>query len=319
MNRAFTLPEQVRGSYLAACHLDVAALKPGNVSRVAPGHGMTAEDFLCSAEVSAPIITEPSASLGERVRLAVEATRTRVGCNTNLGILLLCAPLAQACLDAPAEGARGIRQMKGRLRQVLDAASMADTEQVFAAIRLAAPGGLGTNVRHDVNDAARVPLCVAMAEAADRDFIARQYATCFEDIFSVALPALDAARSRTRSPRRAVTDLYLALLSRFPDTHVRRRHGDAVAERVSADAAAAYSSWLRESPVAGDALLRRLDIRFKAEGVNPGTTADLTVATLFLDRLLTAAVRHAGGERRQSMRHLRLHLCGTPLISTLTI
>jgi len=301
---AFIISERVQAAYYAACTMDVAALKPGNVSVDAPGHGMTAADFLRSAEASSPMIVAPFAGLGKRVRLAVEATRARVGCNTNLGIVLLCVPLAQACLAAPAE-ATHVTQLRDSLRQVLDAADVADTEQVFTAIRLAAPGGLGTAALHDVNDAARVPLGTAMAEAADRDLIARQYATGFEDVFTVALPALDAARLRSRDPVRGVTDLYMLLLSRFPDTHVRRRHGAAVAEGIRAEAADTYATWLRESPKCADALLRRFDARLKAEGVNPGTTADLTVATLFLHRLLTAAFRQVGGEHWQHTRHLR--------------
>lgn len=317
MSRILVSSEQIQASYLAACHLDLAALKPGNVSLDVPGHGMTAVDFERSADASAPILGEAGLELGKRIRLATAATRARVGCNTNLGILLLCTPLAQACLEPATE--RGPSSLRRRLQGVLARGGREQTEQVFTAIRLAAPGGLGTSPQHDVGAPALVGLREAMREAADRDLIARQYATGFEDVFTFALPALHAAQSRTPDDCRAATDLFLALLSRFPDSHIQRRHGKQTAQRVCADAAAAYEAWLGESPRAGRARLLQLDACFKAAAINPGTTADLTVATIFLDRLLVAAGLFAGEKRRHPTRHPRLHLGGAPLISTLML
>jgi triphosphoribosyl-dephospho-CoA synthetase len=88
--------EAVPRAYLEAFRLDVQALKPGNVSVGSPGHGMRAEDFLRSAEASAEQIARRGPTLGERVRLVVAASRRLADCNTNLGIVPLCAPLAQA-------------------------------------------------------------------------------------------------------------------------------------------------------------------------------------------------------------------------------
>lgn len=318
MNLVLVSSERVRDSYLAACRLDLMAVKPGNVSLDVPGHGMTADDFQRSADASAPILGAGGFGLGERIRRATEATRSRVGCNTNLGILLLCAPLAQAGLE-PVAREFGKCKLRQRLEGVLASADRDEAELVFAAIRLAAPGGLGTSRQHDVMAPAQVGLREAMAEAASRDHIARQYATGFEDLFSIALPALRAARSRTLDDSRAATDLFLTLLARFPDSHIQRRHGERIALRVSTEADAAYKAWLSDPPAAGQTRLRLLDARFKDAGINPGTTADLTVATLFLDRLLAAADEIAGDERRQPTRFSSLHFGAAPLISTLMI
>ena len=89
-------PEQLGELYRQACEVDVQAFKPGNVSVYADGHDMTVADFRTSAKVSAEPLCNPDYSLGEKIYYAVKATREAVGCNTNLGIILLCAPLIQA-------------------------------------------------------------------------------------------------------------------------------------------------------------------------------------------------------------------------------
>jgi triphosphoribosyl-dephospho-CoA synthase len=202
---------------------------------------------------------------------------------------------------------------------VLRQTTVADTEQLFAAIRLAGPAGLGRSAEHDVRLAARVSIREAMAEAALRDSIARQYVTDYEDIFQRALPHLADARGRLDDRRAAVTDLYLSLLATIPDSHVRRKHGERVASRVTTQAARTYRAWASGAGRAAAPDLRDLDARLKKAGVNPGTTADLTVATLFLDRLLAAPVRHAGTRHRHFLRQLHFALCGSPLVSTMSM
>ena len=306
--------DQVCDAYLAACRLDVTAMKPGNVSEGSAGHGMTAEVFHRSAHVSADAISDPELSLGARIYAAVSATRSAVGCNTNLGIVLLCAPLAQAALQAyPGE------DLHQALQVVLRDATVDDAEQVFAAIRLANPGGLGAADEHDVRSAAEVRLRKAMAAAADRDRIASQYASGFADLFEDALPRVTAARSAGGDERRAVTDLYLYLLSRFPDSHVQRKHGVDAAVALRDDSIGIYADWRADPDADADERLQAFDRRLKCAGINPGTSADLTVATLFLERLLHAAALNPGESRRATLRQLRLASSGAPLISMLLI
>ena len=87
--------------YLQACELDVAALKPGNVRLGSPAHRMTADDFLRSARASAPVLCAAGARVGMRVWRAIEETHRVVHCNTNLGIVLLAAPLCRAAESRP--------------------------------------------------------------------------------------------------------------------------------------------------------------------------------------------------------------------------
>jgi triphosphoribosyl-dephospho-CoA synthase len=265
--------------YRAACLAELDALKPGNVHAYAPGHRMVLADFVTSADVSAPPLGRPGAGVGARVRDGVAATVAAVGQNTNLGILLLCAPLAVA-----AEEDRTVAA-------VLDTLDGADSEAVFAGIRRANPGGLGQAPRHDVAEAAPGALRDAMAEAADRDRIARAYVTGFADVPAIGLAALREARAAGLDPTWCTTAIHLAFLRAVPDSHVARKHGAAAAEGVRRDVEAALAGIdLAARPV--DALLA-LDASLKARSINPGTSADFTVATLFWDALAGAGARLA--------------------------
>jgi triphosphoribosyl-dephospho-CoA synthase len=267
--------DKVAAAYLEACLAELDAPKPGNVHRYASGHGMNLADFVMSAQASAGPIAARGARVGGRVRAAVAATLSAVGQNTNLGIILLCAPLAAA-----AEIADG--PLRPALARVLEDLDRKDAAEVFAAIASANPGGLGRASRQDVHTPATVTLGEAMAEAAERDCIARQYVTAYEDIFALGLPALASARQRPSDPRWATVAVYLTYLAAIPDTHIRRKFDSAAAESIRREAAVWRDAFAAAHDPAGmaDGLLG-WDTSLKARGINPGTSADLTVATLF--------------------------------------
>ena len=281
--------DRSRACFLRACELDVAVRKPGNVSRVSPGHRMRAEMFIASAQAAAGPLFEPGARVGERIEAAVAASWAAAGCNTNLGIVLLCAPIAAAVQRGPdAVAPDGLR---AAIEAVLGGLDRADARAAYRAIARARPGGLGTAPSQDVNAAPSVDLRAAMALAADRDSIARQYRDGFVDLFDVGLAALGPgfSLSRTPDPRGAVQRVYLALLGRFADSHIVRNHGEAVAHIVMS----AAQGWA-ERPVGPAGLdaepgFVAWDERLKAEGINPGTSADLTVATLLIAGLSNPA------------------------------
>ncbi len=266
----------IADAFRAACREEIEAPKPGNVHVFAGGHNMEAAHFLTSADVSAGPISAAGASVGARVLGAVEASFAAVGMNTNLGIILLCAPLAAAAER------RG--DLHRELTDVLAGLDREDATHVFRAIALASPGGLGDAERYDVRKPADIDLMEAMREAAPRDRIAYQYASNFDDIFVTGFASLEEAKEAEINPPLRAVNVYLSLLSRFPDTHIFRKFG--------ADAAAAVQQEAREilplfKACPHDCLteLLALDARLKARGLNPGTSADLTVATLFADRL----------------------------------
>ena len=278
---AYRASNPVAAAVWRACIEELEAPKPGNVSSASPGHGMTADDFVASARCTADVLGTPGLSLGERVLGSIEATRAATGCNTNLGIVLLCAPLAQAALEEERD-----RTLRTGLCRVIGEASVEDTALVFAAIRLAGPAGLGGSERHDVRRPATAPLLAVMREAAKRDRVARQYACGFEDIFDLGLAVL--AKSRTRWPgSQAVVALYLTFLARFKDSHIERKLGTVVAQRVRLEARRLVERLdVSESSELNVEVLTSFDRSLKSRRINPGTSADLTVATLLAGNLL---------------------------------
>ena len=278
---AYDAPNPVAAAVWRACMEELEAPKPGNVSFASAGHGMTADDFVASARCTADILGTPALSLGERVLGSIEATRVATGCNTNLGIVLLCAPLAQAALDADRD-----RPLRAGLARVLEDATVEDTERVFAAIRLAEPAGLGESERHDVRSPAAAPLLAVMREAEHRDRVARQYARCFEDVFDLGLAVLGRSRARWPGPQ-AVVALYLTFLARFKDSHIQRKLGSVAAQRVRLEALRLVETLdASDSSEMNFENLMRFDRSLKSRRINPGTSADLTVATLLAGNLL---------------------------------
>lgn len=271
----------MQAAFLWACGLDVAVRKPGNVSFASGGHDMVAQQFLTSARVSAPALCEPGAAPGARLEAAVAATRAAVGCNTNLGILLLAMPLVCAAERA---GERSCRSLRSALKGCLQALDLADAAAAYRAIALANPGGLGAADEEDVSRPPTVGLRAAMALAADRDLIARQYAEDYRLVFEFGLDAFQAPVAATLAQR--VQAVYLAWLATHPDSHLRRKFGDAVAEQVRCEAVPWQARLARDPTAAEAADFARWDASLKARGLNPGTSADLTVCTLFVAALL---------------------------------
>jgi triphosphoribosyl-dephospho-CoA synthase len=158
-----------------------------------------------------------------------------------------------------------------------------DARDVFAAIRLANPGGMGTAEKQDVRDEPTVSLIEAMGMAADRDMIARQYTTGFTDIFADGLPAWQEATGRGEAGMWPAVFVYLHFLSSFPDSHVGRKHGIDLAEEIRKEAEVIGRVVKEEASLSRrEAVLLAFDRRLKDRGINPGTSADLTVATLFV-------------------------------------
>jgi len=276
--------------FVEACELDVIALKPGNVRIGAAAHGMSADDFRRSARACVGALDTPRARVGQRVLEAIRCTQQVVRCNTNLGIVLLAAPLFGA-----AESGGDLRTAVTRELAALD---RTDAALVYQAIRLARPGGMGTSARHDLSEEPQVALVEAMREAQHRDSVARQYAQGFGDVFGLGLSRWRDALARFGDESRAATALYLVYLSTWRDSLIERKFGAATAQTVLERARelhsqlSSYVHWHDIEPklVAWDEELRRT-------GLNPGTSADLTVATMFAAKLAVSGVKSLGRGR----------------------
>jgi len=275
-------PEQISSAFLAACRAELDALKPGNVHRHSAGHGMDVAHFERAAEAAAGPIADPSLSVGKRILRATEASVAATGLNTNLGIVLLCAPLAKAA--SKTTFAIGLRR---RLDMILAALDEQDATDAFAAIRIANPAGLGQVDEGDVRDNPdRLTLIKAMYLAAERDRIANAYVTAYSDIFDFALPVFQDARRVAIDSDLAVTTLHMSLLAEFPDTHISRKYGAAAAEEIREEARALKAYWSPVASAKSMAPLIEFDAKMKTKGRNPGTTADFVVATLFVAGLI---------------------------------
>lgn len=259
-----------------ACLLEVSAPKPGNVS---PGRHFADtryEHFLASAAAIGPAMSNAGAQpLGLTIREAGEATSQWTRANTNLGIVLLLAPLARAAGRGP--------DLREAVREVLAATTVDDAKAMYETIRLASPGGLGESAQQDVADEPTETLLEVMRLAADYDGIAREYATGFETTFEVSVPALHAALHDGLPWDDAVVETFLTILAARADTHVSRRGGAEVAADVSQKAADVLAAGgVRTAD--GRKALGYFDhsLRDPRNIGNPGTTADLTAAAIFV-------------------------------------
>jgi triphosphoribosyl-dephospho-CoA synthase len=257
-----------------ACLLEVAAPKPGNVHRGADFADMTFTDFLVSGTAIGPAMEAAvDAGVGTTVLTAVRATRRLVPVNTNLGTVLLLAPLA--CVPRALSLGDGIAA-------VLEALDAADARQVYEAIRLAQPGGLGQVPDMDVADAAPADLLCAMRAAAPRDRVAWQYVTAFADVLQFVVPRLVAGVAAGWTLAETIVRTQLELLAEFPDSLMGRKCGLAVAQQATAMAARVLAAG-PPGDEAYHAALAEFDFWLRSDGHrrNPGTTADLLAAGLF--------------------------------------
>lgn len=212
--------------------------------------------------------------LGGLIYESVQSTRCSVTSNTNLGMILLLAPLV---LTAESDN------YHAALVELLASTDVRDTQLLYKAIRIASPGGLGDAPEQDIRNEPTVTLLEAMRLAADRDMIARQYANGFADVFDFGVPAFTDAFARFGCVEAAVVDSQLRWLAAYPDSLIARKNGSAIAEDVQKRAAEVLRLGGIATPE-GRAAGVALDKHLRSDGnkLNPGTTADLITACLFV-------------------------------------
>lgn len=260
---------------------DINALKPGNVGRHGAGHGMDCADFIRSAEVVTPILCNYRLGLGKRILSSVEATKAAVHCNTNLGMVLLVAPVIQVFQE------HGIAEDFRRVvKSTLKSLGRQEAQDIFTAIRLANPGGLGKTDRYDVNSPQDIDIYSAMEAAQDRDLVALQYVNGYREVVNLGVDCLQNHHDRWNSVEWAVVACYLMYMASFPDSHIRRKHGIETAEQVRKRTKPVLERFMSyDNPEDAREVLMNFDRELKASELNPGTCADLTVASLLLFRL----------------------------------
>ena len=254
--------------------MEATARKPGNVHPLCSFPDLTYRDFVESAEAVAPILSRTAEiGVGQAVRDAVAATQELVGRNTNLGIVLLLAPLAAV--------PSAVRLSDG-IEAVLAGLTLQDADLVYEAIRLAHPGGMGQVADQDISAPPTQSLVEVMRLAADRDLIARQYVENFSIVLGIGLPYLARTTDFELHWEPAIIGLQLELLSQYADSLILRKCGREIADEASKMARAVLQA---AQPGSRDAEieLNKFDEWLRADGNrrNPGTTADLIAASLF--------------------------------------
>lgn len=257
-----------------ACLLEVSAPKPGNVHRGADFEDLCFFDFVASAMAIGPVFERAAdLSLGQLVLLSIEATRRVVNTNTNLGLMLLMAPLAKV---------NESEDLRTGITRVLSELTPSDSVDVYKAIALAHPGGLGEVEKHDVAGSPPSNLLDAMRLAADRDLIAKQYGTAFEDLDRLAIEGIRSNVMRGLALTQAIVQTHLELMAQRPDSLIARKCGNAVSEKAAILARQVLESGPPESEAYAEAI-SDFDFWLRSDGHrrNPGTTADMIGAALF--------------------------------------
>lgn len=257
-----------------ACLLEATTPKPGNVHPEASFDDLCYQDFVTSAAAIVPAIQAAAdgARLGQSVRIAVEATRKAVGTNTNLGTLLLIVPLAQV--------PHGMFTQDG-ISQVFAKLTAADATDIYAAINTANAGGLGKVDNADIQDKPPDDLLAAMQLAAQRDLVARQYVHAFQDVREVR-DAISSALDDNCTLRDSIIVAHIRTMAANPDSLIARKCGDEIAGESARRAQKVLDA--AKEPSGWTSALREFDDWLRADGHrrNPGTTADLIAAALFL-------------------------------------
>jgi triphosphoribosyl-dephospho-CoA synthase len=261
-----------------ACTWEVLARKAGNVCPGREFPDLTVADFLKSAAAIAPILDQaPMQPLGVTILRCIKATRQVVNTNTNLGIVLLLAPLASVPLDWPPFS------YWSELERILREATVDDSRNVYAAIRLANPAGLGTVQQQDIASEPTLPLRDVMRLAADRDGVAKAFATLSTSFGNDYVELLLEQVGAHQELERAIIEMQLRVLACSEDSLIRRKRGVRESESVRAFANAVLQAGGLGAPKGRQKFLE-FDawLRSDNHSRNPGTTADLIAAALFV-------------------------------------
>ncbi|MCJ7455411.1 triphosphoribosyl-dephospho-CoA synthase [Candidatus Bathyarchaeota archaeon] len=306
MNTMLDRADEIAASLQLALLLEVSAYpKPGNVHRTQDFDKTRYEHFLASAAALGShfrlaalrghgIGTRSSRSrglaIGERIRNAVETcSEFQHGGNTSLGAILLLIPIAYASgMGSPGSTLRA-REIRNKLREVVNRTTSEDAVNVYLAVSHLSPGGMGKVPELDVNDRnsirrirrQRLSLLDVFQISAEYDAVSSEWANNFSVTFDIGLPFLKRELRSTGNINTAVVDTYLKILSQVPDTLVARKQGVKRAKEISLQAEKVLRKGGMKTQT-GRRAVEKMDkaLRRSAHRCNPGTTADLTASTL---------------------------------------
>ena len=302
------IPQHVSGCLQLALLLEVSACpKPGNVHRTADFKVTRYEHFLASAVALAPHFAHCAASgvevhdgklcldkieVGKAIKEAVnDVALWQHGGNTILGSIILLMPMAAAAGISLAEGKFSVKRLRKNVKSVVESTTSVDAVNLYEAIGIAKPGGLGKAPELDVTKASstkeikrnKVSLFQVFKISAPWDSISSEWVNNYHMVFDIGYPFLVRQLKETGDINVAAVNTFLKVLSEVPDTLIARKAGRQKAKEISLQAKQVLERGGlttregRRSLIAFDEQLRT-----KSHELNPGTTADITSAVLAL-------------------------------------
>jgi triphosphoribosyl-dephospho-CoA synthase len=302
-----------KANHIASCLelailLEVSAHKPGNVSLVTNFENTRHEHFLASAVAARPSFMDAAArgiavSKGEIPVSEVKVGRIIKNCvadinswqhggNTLLGATILFCPIAVATgMSAETEGSFEISKLRERMRRIVESTTPEDAVNVYEAIAIANPGGLGKVRKLDVNEPDSkakilregVSLFEVFKLASTYDTICSEWVNNYPISFDFAYPHLARQIMEGKDLNTAIIHTFLKVLAEYPDSFIARKVGTEKAREVSSMAEEVLHLGGLETPN-GKKSLSEFDLRLRESGnlLNPGTTADIVAAALGL-------------------------------------
>ncbi len=288
---------------------EISADKPGNVNLVVGFEGTRYEHFLASAVAASPSfelaaergiavsmgdICVEDVGVGRIVKECVgEVNAWQKGGNTLLGTIILFVPIAVAAGITPLkeDGAFEILKLRENLKLVVRSTTPEDAVDVYRAIKIAKPSGLGKAPDLDVNDpdsvnrilGERISLFDVFKISAECDTVCSEWINNYPVTFDVAYPCLVEQIRQSEDLNVAVNHTFLKVLAEYPDTFIARKIGIEKTREVSVKAKEILELGGLET-LKGKEKLRQFDLELRGSSnlLNPGTTADIVAAGLAL-------------------------------------
>ena len=287
--------------------LEASAHKPGNVSVVTNFENTRHEHFLASA-VAARSSLEYAAKQGiavrERKKRVADVKAGQIikdciadidswqhGGNTLLGTVILFVPIAVAAGMAPNDDHLDTSELRENVKLVVESTAPEDAVNVYEAMKIAKPSGLGKAPRLDINDPSsmrrileeRVTLFQVFQIAEEYDAICSEWVNNYPIIFDLAYPFLAKQIDKGGDLSQAILHTFLKVLAVCPDTFIAKKTSLEKAKEVSVEAGKILRLGGPETSK-GRQRLTEFDTKLRRSSnlLNPGTTADVVAAALAL-------------------------------------
>ncbi|WP_295722378.1 triphosphoribosyl-dephospho-CoA synthase [uncultured Methanobrevibacter sp.] len=287
-------PEMIGKIVQIASVLEVSGYpKPGNVHRTRDYDDMVFEDFLISGIVIGDHLRHLSKrtienkddlskiQIGKAVYDAVTETNEWIENNTNLGIVMMTFPIGAAAAIS-----NNMEELRDNIGKIMAVSTVEDAIYLYDAINIASAGGMGDQDEYDVtSDKAKEELIKnnqtlwdVLKISAPWDDLASELTSKMPIIFEFSYPIYSELRVNNSLNKSGVLT-FLEILQKVPDTLISRKYNDEVASEVSVKT----RDLLKYKDLENfEEYLHEFDNYLYDNHLNPGTTADLTAATIMV-------------------------------------